>query len=189
MNTPTHMLAAAAVLTEPDNRLRNAAVLFGGLLPDVSIFVLFGWARLQGIPQWEIWRELYWQEPWQTLSAISNSFPLWLAILAIAVALRSRLAMVLAGAVLIHLALDFPVHANDAHKHFWPLTDWRFHSPLSYWDTDHHSRYVMLAELGLCLAAITVLWRRFSSLLVRGALFAAVVSLALVPLFFWLTLG
>ena len=183
------MLAAAAVLSKPDNRLRNTAVLFGALLPDLSIFVLFGWARLQGIPQWEIWRELYWQEPWQTMSAISNSFPIWFAVLAVAVALRSKIVMVLAGAVLIHLALDFPVHADDAHKHFWPLTDWRFHSPLSYWDTDHHSQYVMLGELGLCLISIAVLWRRFSGLVVRSALLTALISLALVPLFFWLTLG
>ena len=157
MNTPTHMLTAAAVLSRPGKPWSNSTVLLGALLPDLSIFVLFGWARLQGIPQYEIWRKLYWQEPWQTLSAISNSFPIWAVILGIAMLVRSSILMVLAGAVLIHLALDFPVHADDAHKHFWPLSDWRFYSPMSYWDPAHNSRFVMLGELVLCIVCIACL--------------------------------
>ena len=189
MNTPTHMLAAAAVFSRRHRPQRNAAILFGALVPDLSIFVLFGWARARGIPQNEIWTSLYWQEPWQTISAISNSFPIWSLALVIGLATRLHLVMVVAAAVLIHLALDFPVHASDAHKHFWPLTDWRFHSPLSYWDTNHHSRVVMLAELALCIACIAVLGRRHEGWFVRGLLCLALISLAIVPLYFWLTLG
>ena len=183
------MLAAAALLTQKQNAKRNAAVLAGALVPDLSIFVLFGWARAGGIPQYEIWTSLYWQEPWQTISAISNSFPIWALILAVGLATRLQAVTILAVAVLIHLALDFPVHADDAHKHFWPLTDWRFHSPLSYWDTNHHGRMVILAELALCIACIPVLWRRHEGWIVRTLLFLALISLGLVPLFFWLTLG
>jgi len=189
MNTPTHMLAAAAVLSRPDRPWRDAAVLAGGLLPDISIFVLFFWARAQGIPQSDIWRKLYWQEPWQSLSAVSNSFPIWALLLVLAAMAGSRLVMVLAGAILVHLTLDFPVHADDAHKHFWPLTDWRFHSPLSYWDANHHGRFVALGELVLCTGCCAVLWFRFSDWWVRGLLLGALFSLGLVPLFFWLTLG
>lgn len=189
MNTPTHMLAAAALLSRKRQPGRNTAVLLGAIVPDLSIFVLFGWARANGIPQHEIWTSLYWQEPWQTISAISNSFPIWSLLLVIGLATRQHLVTVLAAAVLIHLALDFPVHASDAHKHFWPLTDWRFHSPLSYWDTNHHSRIVMLAELMLCIACIAVLGRRHDGWIVRSMLGLALVSLGLVPLFFWLTLG
>ena len=183
------MLAAAALLSKPGRTARNAAILFGAVLPDLSIFVLFFWARAQDISQARIWRELYWQEPWQILSAISNSFPIWTLALLIGLVARSKVVMVLAGAVLIHLVLDFPVHADDAHKHFWPLTDWRFHSPLSYWDPSHNSRYVMLAELLICTVCIAALWQRFSNWAVRAMLALGLVSLALVPLFFWLTLG
>jgi len=183
------MLTAAALLTRRGQPYRNAAVLFGALVPDLSIFVLFGWARIQGIAQSDIWRKLYWQEPWQTLSAISNSFPISAAALVIAIALKSRLLAVLAGAMIVHLLMDFPVHADDAHKHFWPITDWRFHSPLSYWDPGHNSRFVMLAELAICIASMIVLWQRFSGWVVRSALGVALISLGIVPLFFWLTLG
>ncbi len=189
MNTATHILTASAVLARRDKPYRNAAIVFGAFLPDLSIFVLFAWAKWNGISQSVIWRQLYWQEPWQTLSAISNSFPIWGAVLALGLLIRSRVLAVLGGAVLIHLALDFPVHADDAHKHFWPLTDWRFHSPLSYWDSNHHSGYVMAGEFILCLAGLIALWLRFSGWLVRSALIAAIISLFAVPVFFWLTLG
>ena len=183
------MLVASAVLARSGQPARNAAVLFGALLPDLSIFALFAWARLQDIPQWQIWRQLYWQEPWQLLSAISNSFPIWAAVLVIGLALRSGLLAAIAAAALLHLTLDFPVHADDAHKHFWPITDWRFHSPLSYWDVDHHGRLVMAAELLLCIACTAVLASRFSGVIVRSLLVIALLSLAAVPMFFWLTLG
>jgi hypothetical protein len=97
--------------------------------------------------------------------------------------------MFLACAVLVHLSLDFPFHAADAHKHFWPLTDWRFHSPLSYWNDHHHARWVGVLELGLVLISMAVLWQRFHSRWVRAALLAGLTSLAAVPMFFWWTLG
>ena len=190
MNTPTHMLTAAALLTESGDRRRNWAVVFGALLPDLSIFALVGWARLiEDVPHHQIWRHLYWQEPWQTLSAISNSYVVWAVLALLAYWLGWRVLLFVAGAALVHLSLDFPFHASDAHKHFWPLIDWRFHSPFSYWDGNHHSQWVGLLELGLVLASMAVLWRRFSSRVVRGALMAGLASLVAVPLFFWWTLG
>jgi len=189
MNTATHILTASAILTRRNRPYRNAAIVFGALLPDLSIFALFAWAKWNGFSQAQIWRELYWQEPWQTLGAISNSFPIWLIVLGIGLLLRSKITIAVAAAALIHLCLDFPVHADDAHKHFWPVTDWRFHSPLSYWDTDHHSGYVIVAEFLLCLVGLAVLWLRFSGWLVRSALVAAMLSLVAVPVFFWATLG
>ena len=189
MNTPTHMLTAAALLTESGDRRRNWAVVFGALLPDLSIFALVGWARLiEDVSHHQIWRHLYWQEPWQTLSAIFNSYVVWAVLALLAYWLGWRVLLFAAGAAVVHLSLDFPFHASDAHKHFWPLTDWRFHSPLSYWDTNHHSHYVMAAEVAVCLVAISMLWQRFSGWLVRSSLALGFFSLAAVPIFFWLTL-
>ena len=184
------MLTAAALLTKSDDPRRNWAVVAGALLPDLSIFVLVGWARLiEQIPHRQIWREVYWQEPWQTLSAMSNSFVIWAIVALAGYILGWRIVMFLAAAVLVHLSLDFPFHASDAHKHFWPLSDWRFHSPLSYWNDAHHGRWVGMLELGVVLASMAVLWCRFQNRIVRSALVAGLVSLAAVPLFFWWTLG
>ncbi len=184
------MLTAAALLTKSGDRRRNWAIVIGGVLPDLSIFALLGWARLiEGLPHRQIWREVYWQEPWQTLGAISNSFVIWALVALLAYRLGWHIVMFIAGAALVHLCLDFPFHADDAHKHFWPLTDWRFHSPLSYWNDHYHGRWVGLLELGLVLASMAMLWQRFDSRIVRGALVVGLASLVAVPAFFWWTLG
>ncbi|MEL7173895.1 MAG: hypothetical protein AAFN05_13140, partial [Pseudomonadota bacterium] len=81
MNTATHLLTAVAVLARPGRPGRNTAVVAGALLPDAWIFGFWGWHRAQGVPELRLWRELYWQEPWQTVGAIANSAPLGLAIL------------------------------------------------------------------------------------------------------------
>ena len=190
MNTPTHLLTAAALLMRRDAPARNTAVVVGALLPDLSIFVLFGWARLiQGVPEREIWRSLYWQEPWQTVGAIANSFPVWVLVLMVAACLGWRVFAALAGAALVHLMLDFPVHADDAHRHFWPLIDWRFHSPLSYWDGRYNARWVMAAEVVLVIACVAILWRRFENGVTRGLLVLTGISLCAAPIYFWLALG
>jgi len=74
----------------------------------------------------------------------------------------------------------FPVHNHDAYAHFWPIHDWRFISPLSYYEQDHHSGIVSLVELFLVLGSITILWRRFPKRWIRGLLlfFAALYILA-----------
>jgi hypothetical protein len=54
-----------------------------------------------------------------------------------------------------------PVHAHDAYRHFWPLSDWRFYSPISYWETDLHARWVSLIEAAIVLISVRILWVRF----------------------------
>ncbi len=193
MNTPTHLLISAAVLTrrgDADEPKRNIAILAGALLPDAAIYLLFVWARLiERVPEAEVWRNLYWQEPWQSLVAIGNSIPLFAAVTGIGLALKRPIVTLIGLSALLHLAFDLPFHADDAHPHFWPLTDWRFHSPLSYWDENHFGTWVSLAEGLLAIGLIVLLWRRFEGRIVRGALVLALVSYIAVPVYFTLMLG
>ena len=96
------MLTAAALLTKSGDRRRNWAIVIGGLLPDLSIFALVGWARLiEDLPHRQIWREVYWQEPWQTLGAISNSFIIWAMVALLAYRLGWHIVLFIAGAALV----------------------------------------------------------------------------------------
>jgi len=187
-------LIGAAALARPAEdaaaRRHNLAILAGALIADAAIFGLFVWARLiQGISEARLWGEVYWQEPWQTLVAIGNSLPLYLTLLLAGLWARSRIAIVFAAAALLHLAFDLPFHRDDAHPHFWPFSDWRFRSPVSYWDPAHHGALVSLAEAALGLVLIVFLWRRFRSLPVRAALLLAFASYIAVPAYFTLMLG
>jgi hypothetical protein len=166
MMTQTHLLAAAALLARPESPRMNAAVVAGAFLPDAAMFVFFAIGVAQGAPQQQLWDTDYWQPGWQLTFAIFNSFPVYAAFLIAGLSLQARQASfrmltVFASAALLHVALDLPVHADDAHIHFWPLTDWRFHSPLSYWQTEHHARWVGAIESVLGLACAVIVTRRF----------------------------
>ena len=109
--------------------------------------------------------------------------PLWGAALALGLWLARDWIIAFAGAGLLHLLTDLPLHHNDGHPHFWPLTDWVYASPISYWDYAHHGAVVGpiegLVSLGLCV----LLWRRFKGWPARGAI-AAIGLLEMVPTIF-----
>jgi hypothetical protein len=166
MMTQTHVLVAAALLARRDQPGRNWAIAAGALLPDAAMFVFFGQGLLQETPQSQLWNEAYWQPGWQAVFAIFNSVPLYAVLLVISLALSRNLpgaafAVAFSLAALLHLAADFPVHAEDAHAHFWPISTWRFHSPVSYWDHDHHGAWVGLAESAMGLTCAWLVGRRF----------------------------
>ncbi|MEO0382216.1 MAG: cobalamin biosynthesis protein CobQ [Pseudomonadota bacterium] len=196
MNTQTHLLVAAAIFAKPDQPKRNAALIVGALLPDAAIFALFGWAVLTGVPQNELWGRIYFSEPMLTFTAIGNSAPLYIAIALLgwfwAKAQKGTEITVLPAltvlglAALTHLAGDFPVHVDDAHPHFWPLSDWRFRSPISYWDNTFHAQWVSMMELIVALALLALLWRRFKARWVRIILSLAGLAYIAVPVFWYL---
>lgn len=196
MLTNTHILVGTALFARKKfSRWQNLAVVFGGLLPDLSVFVMVLVSRLPGFQGDNLWRRpdgLYWQEPWQALSMISNSAPLYAAMLILGFVLAKQNSgrwqsfwvgfSLLGAACLAHVLLDFPVHADDAHIHFWPLTEARFHSPISYWDPRYFGHIVGALEAVAGLFIALILWRRFPTLWPRiGTVFLAlpfVLSLA-----------
>ncbi|MBV6656330.1 MAG: hypothetical protein KI785_01040 [Devosiaceae bacterium] len=195
MNTQTHLLVAAALFAKPDKPKRNTALIIGALLPDLAIFILFGWAVVTGVPQSELWGRIYFSEPMLTFTAIGNSAPLYGAVALLGWAwARARtgaslpelpVLTILGLAALTHLAGDLPVHVDDAHPHFWPLTDWRFRSPVSYWDVNHYGRAFSVFEAALGVALTVLLFRRFKTLRVRIILGLCFAAYIIVPLFWW----
>ncbi len=198
MNTQTHLLVAAALFAKPGHYVRNAAVVVGSFIPDAAIYTLFAWSKAAGIPERKVWSELYWQEPWQSWTAAGNSVPFYVLLLILGVvALRAHRSVFLLGlvftffacAALSHVAGDFPVHVDDAHRHLWPLTDWKFISPVSYWHPDHHGGIFSVFEMLLGLALAVILFRRFNTLWVRVLLALVCAAYIAVPLYFTLVLG
>lgn len=189
MQTPTHVLIAAAAFSRPGAAAVNAAALAGGFVPDAFLFAVWGWSKITSVSESDLWSRIYWTEWVQLGQAVSNSFPLFAAILAASFVLRFRAAAVFAGAAILHLVCDFLLHAKDAHQHFWPLSSWRFESPVSYWDPAHFGAYVGVAEAVIGVALIAVLFRRFRALWIRSTLIIAGLTYLAVPAYFISTLG
>lgn len=217
MMTQTHFLVAAALFCRPERPARqNATVLAGAFAPDAAIYTLYVWSKIVGIPERQLWSVVYFSEPMTTYTAIANSAPLYIAITIVGIAMLRPASAELAGphaddtpagfarfiapgytnmallfglAALTHLAGDLPLHADDAHPHFWPLTDWRFFSPVSYWDPDYYGGLASIAEAIFGIALSVVLFRRFKSLWVRALTVLLVTAYLAVPAYFIIMLG
>ena len=189
MNTPAHLVVNLALMGGGARRAHTGAIAVGALLPDLPMFGFFLWERfVKGTPQHTIWSERYFDASWQGFFDLFNSIPLALVGLAIALALRRLGPALLFGSVLLHCLLDLPLHREDGHRHFAPLSDWRFISPVSYWDPVHLGAVGSGVEtLALCAAAVA-LWRRHPRLIVRIPV-AAVAALSAVAWVMFYGLG
>lgn len=184
MNTQTHILVSAALFAQPGATGRNIAAVAGAVVPDVSIYAMYGWAKFTGASEFEIWREIHFSPFWQDFAAATNSIPIYGALFLIGLVTLWPVVSVFALSCLVHIALDFPFHHSDAHRNFWPLSDWRFESPVSYWDPALWGYWVSLGEAVLGIVLVIVLWRRFQAPWIRAILIAALIAYIAVP-FHW----
>lgn len=157
---------ALALLARKDQPQRNRAVFIGSIIPDAFIYVCWLWLTIiEKQPQQKIWNEIYFDAPMQLTASIFNSIPLYITLALVAYFfVKSKwktLVLCFALAALIHIAFDFPVHNHDAYAHFWPFSNWKFFSPFSYYERDHHAGWVSLIEALIALTSIAILWRRF----------------------------
>jgi len=187
MNSPTHTLLAMAAFAKKGERRRNWAVFIGSVIPDAFIYIGWVWLTfVKGESQRRIWDEIYFDAPMQLVASIFNSLPLYAGLAWAGYMFRAKiwgkLLMFFALAALLHIAFDFPVHNHDAYAHFWPISAWRFISPFSYYETEHHSAVVSVIEALMAFGAIAILWRRFPRLWVKAVLSLLAVCYVLMQL-------
>ena len=185
MNTPAHVVLSAVALGRERWRGLWGPITLGALLPDLPMFGFYAYQRLlRGRPEATIWGELYFEPDWQLFFDLFNSFPLLAVAGLVAWRVGNTRGLALVASMALHCLFDLPLHHDDAHGHFEPLSSWRFASPLSYWDPAHHGRIVGALELVGTLAGAFVLVRRGGAWrnlgLVCGALYAAFIAFALV---------
>ncbi|WP_299297596.1 cobalamin biosynthesis protein CobQ [uncultured Tateyamaria sp.] len=181
MNTPAHLLMGAAVFGRPAQTKILLAAFFGAVLPDLSLYVMAGTSLLiLGISPQRVFNELYFSDAWQTVFAIDNSFILWGILCLVAIWWRRPWAVALTGAALLHLCLDFPLHHDDGRPHFWPMSNWVFESPVSYWDSAQGANWVAPIELVMALGCGVVLLVR------RVPIWAVPLTLVLMAAEIWI---
>jgi len=162
MNTPAHVVVGLlAIPNRRDDVLLFIAICVGSVLPDLPMILFYGYERLiLGTSESVIWGERYFDPRWQNFFDCFNSIPLILLAMLGAYAARMPRMVGLLIAMLIHTLCDLPVHHDDGHRHFFPLSDWRFESPVSYWDPNHHGTWFLRFEMVLVIAgSVWMFWR------------------------------
>ncbi len=169
MNTPAHAVVNLLLFRRSTREAHAAAIVVGALLPDLPMVLFYLEERIAGVSERTIWRHDYHSPGWQALFDTFHSFPL----LALAwwgarrTGLRS--VAVMFGSMFLHSCFDFPFHHSDAHRHFFPFSDWRFASPLSYWDPAWHGRLVGNLEILVVFAGGAWLLRTAGSAALRNS--------------------
>jgi len=212
MMTQTHVLVGVALFARPGKPARNLMAIAGGIVPDAAIFILYAIEKLRGTPESVIWSDVYFSPFWQDAVAWGNSVPLWLLLLVIGLVLvksqlngavvpqdgmtmkvdngngrtlaLASLLVVFAGSCLAHMACDFPLHVDDAHRHFFPLSSWRFRSAVSYWDPNHYGVQAASCEAIFGIGLSIWMWMRFKNIWARTGIVIMSVGYLAVPAWF-----
>lgn len=184
MNTPSHVLINAAALgTRPTGRVW--AVAAGALAPDMPIYLFYAYEKfVLHSPEVQIWRYDYDASLVQPVIDGLHSFPLILIALGLCVLFRRERLKSFSLSLLLHACEDFPLHHADAHRQFFPFSDYRFLSPISYWDPRYHGAWGAAFEMAVTAAAVVALLRRHDDWRARAA-WIGVWALNLVPFLYW----
>ena len=169
MNTPSHVAASLLAWRSEQGWLAVNAIVVGAILPDLPMFGFYAYQKSVGRSEHAIWGELYFDPTWQWVFDIFNSIPIAAVAAVVCYFAGARWGVLLASSAMLHMACDLPVHNDDAHRHFLPLTNWRFESPVSYWDPRHYGVYFAISELIFALTACAFVSRRAPSAPMRAA--------------------
>jgi hypothetical protein len=133
----------------------------GAIAPDLPMLGFYVYQRLvASAPDRLIWSQIYFEPVWQAFFDAFNSFPLIALMALVAWYAGSRAGLAFCASMALHCLFDLPLHREDAHGHFFPLSSWRFMSPVSYWDVRHYGAYAATAEVLLTVAGCVSLVRR-----------------------------
>ena len=180
MNTPGHYILNLAFLGKmiaPKNNMAmpsaSFAIAIGAILPDVPIFVFYFVAKyIYKMPPGKIWSEAYYEPFWQNTVALFHSIPLALIGAAIFYRLDSKPGVIVCISMICHSLLDLPVHNDDAHRHFFPFSNYRFISPFSYWDKNHYGAVVAFVEMALVIGVNPIVFSLLNSPWTKGIVIA-----------------
>lgn len=174
MQTPSHMVIAAAVAKGIAPVPVSTAVLLGSVAPDLPLITLsiFGglyYTQIKKMPAKEaaslMFDTLFFKNKvWIALHNTLHS-PLLLIALLVPLFFLIPLSGIALGlfwfllSCLLHTAIDIPTHHNDGPLLFFPL-EWqtRFESPISYWDTKRGAKAFMVFEFALVLVLLIYLF-------------------------------
>jgi membrane-bound metal-dependent hydrolase YbcI (DUF457 family) len=139
----------------------------GAILPDLPYCVLFVAAAVERGPR--AFTDLaLWRSIWGHHMVVGlHSFLPWGAAMLLLISTRGWRRSPGVSAFLAgwgsHVVIDMLTHRSDGYPIFWPLSVYRFPTPVSYWESAYHGRAFALA----CDGAMVVLLIRLALLRLR----------------------
>ena len=164
MNTPAHAVVNLLLLSRDRGHRYSAAVVGGAIIPDIVIVVFYAWQLALGTPENQIWSQEYYRPLWQGWIDTFNSVPLILLAMLLCWHFRRYFLLAFLASMLLHVGGDLPLHHDDGHRHFFPFSDWRFSSPVSYWDPAHYGYWASLIEITAVVGASVFMYLRHRAL-------------------------
>ncbi len=176
MNTPSHFLMTAALRKIFNKKpIRTQPFLWGSIMPDIPLYFLaigayvyflffLGW-DIQKASE-HIWGTLYFNHPiWIFLHNLLHAPILLVSGLLWILFRKGKKGFVASGwawfllACLIHSMVDVVTHHDDGPLLLFPF-DWnfRFSSPISYWDSKHYGMEFAFCEIVLDLVIVLYLY-------------------------------
>lgn len=171
MITPSHLIYSWALAKRTEGspesstttKRRTAAFILGALFPDTPTYLFFVVCGLiLGYSGQAMWDDMYFNSGWSIPITLTHSFILWPLLITISGYYGWRLLQYFSISAFLHTAVDFFVHTDDAYRHFYPFSDWKFHSPVSYWNTAEFGQYVSAFDSLLVLGLLTYLYTKYS---------------------------
>ena len=154
MNTPAHVAINVFLLGRRQWNSRWWPIVAGSLLPDLPMFGFYAYEKLVlRRPEHVVWQTDYFHAGWQAFFDVFNALPLIGIGALIAWTMKRSGWLAFFTSMGLHCLADLPLHNKDAHSHFFPLSSWRFNSPVSYWDPQHYGLYAGSVEALLVLAS------------------------------------
>ncbi|GMR24125.1 MAG: hypothetical protein BMS9Abin37_2629 [Acidobacteriota bacterium] len=171
MNTPAHAVVNLLLLGKRDRPSLFAPIAFGAILPDLPMFLFYVYQKVWlGTPEHTIWSESYYLTVWQAFFDVFNSLPLMVLAALVAYAAKSPRVVAVFASMMLHAVCDLLLHHNDAHRHFFPFLEWRFFSPVSYWDPRYYGSIVSSIETVVVVVGASWLLKQYPAKGARGFL-------------------
>jgi len=168
MNTPGHIVLNLAFIGKWDTRAKSLPMVIGSALPDIPIMVFYLYQRFySGVSDLVIWSIVYYIPVWQNLFDSFHSLPLAIAGALTFYYLGYLFVSRIFVGMTLHSIVDFFLHADDGHQHFFPFINYRFESPISYWDPQHFGIVGAGMELLVVMIASIVILKRENPAWVR----------------------
>lgn len=164
MNTPGHVAVNFILLGRKGKKQWSLPIVMGALMPDIPIYLFYFYQKLIiGLSERTIWSDIYFRPSWQNLFDAFHSFPITLTCCILTFLSGRTVWSVFFFSMFLHSLCDLPLHSDDAHRHFFPLSDYRLFSPFSYWDPHYYGRLISTAEFLLVLCFSLIIWYRDST--------------------------